>query len=102
MVSAWMSEGNLYISAMKSVEIFDRTGTKRGEITLAERPANVAFGDPDRQDPLHLRPHRTVPRPRELSPACKVRVFGVVAPASVHQPQQFGLEIVRGRCSWRR
>ena len=42
-------EGNLHISAMKSVEIFDRAGTKRGEITLAERPANVAFGDPDRK-----------------------------------------------------
>ena len=42
-------EGNLYIAAMKSVEVFDRTGKKRGEITLPERPANVAFGDPDRQ-----------------------------------------------------
>ena len=42
-------EGILYISAMKSVEIFDRTGNKRGEITLPERPANVAFGDPDRK-----------------------------------------------------
>ena len=34
---------------MKSVEIFDRTGKKLGEITLPERPANVAFGDPDRK-----------------------------------------------------
>jgi gluconolactonase len=42
-------EGNLYIAAMESVEIFDCTGKKRGEITLPERPANVAFGDPDRQ-----------------------------------------------------
>jgi sugar lactone lactonase YvrE len=42
-------EGSLYISAMKSVEIFDRTGKKAGEITLPERPANVAFGDPDRK-----------------------------------------------------
>ncbi|HXI85050.1 MAG TPA: SMP-30/gluconolactonase/LRE family protein [Verrucomicrobiae bacterium] len=42
-------EGSLYISAMKSVEVFDRTGKKFGEITLPERPANVAFGDPDRQ-----------------------------------------------------
>ena len=42
-------EGNLYISAMKSVEIFDRDGHKTGEITLPQRPANVAFGDPDRQ-----------------------------------------------------
>ena len=42
-------EGTLYISAMKSVEAFDRTGKKFGEITLPERPANVAFGDPDRQ-----------------------------------------------------
>jgi gluconolactonase len=42
-------EGNLYISAMKSVEIFDRTGKKFGEITLDQRPANVAFGDADRK-----------------------------------------------------
>jgi sugar lactone lactonase YvrE len=42
-------EGSLYISAMKSVEVFDRTGKKLGEITLSERPANVAFGDPDRK-----------------------------------------------------
>jgi sugar lactone lactonase YvrE len=42
-------EGSLYISAMKSVEIFDRTGKQIGEITLAERPANLAFGDTDRR-----------------------------------------------------
>jgi gluconolactonase len=42
-------EGSLYICAMKSVEIFNRTGTKSGDITLPERPANVAFGDADRQ-----------------------------------------------------
>jgi sugar lactone lactonase YvrE len=41
--------GSLYICAMKSVEIFDRTGKKVGEITLPERPANVAFGDSDRR-----------------------------------------------------
>ena len=42
-------EGGLYIAAMKSVEIFDRTGNRVGEITLPERPANVAFGDADRK-----------------------------------------------------
>ena len=42
-------EGNLYICAMKSVEVFDRAGKKTGEITLPERPANVAFGDADRR-----------------------------------------------------
>jgi sugar lactone lactonase YvrE len=42
-------EGSLYISAMKSVEVFDRTGKKIGEIALDERPANVAFGDADRR-----------------------------------------------------
>ena len=42
-------EDNLYVSAMKSVEIFDRMGKRIGEITLAERPANVAFGDTDRR-----------------------------------------------------
>ncbi len=34
---------------MVSVEIFDRTGKKFGEITLDQRAANVAFGDPDRK-----------------------------------------------------
>jgi gluconolactonase len=43
------AEGSLYISTMKSVEVFSRAGGKIAEITLAERPANVAFGDPDRQ-----------------------------------------------------
>ena len=42
-------DGNLYITAIKSVEVFDRTGRKRGEITLPEQPANVAFGDADRR-----------------------------------------------------
>jgi sugar lactone lactonase YvrE len=42
-------EGSLYICAMKSVEIFDHTGKKHGDITLPQRPANIAFGDPDRQ-----------------------------------------------------
>ena len=42
-------EGRLYVSAMKSVEIFDRTGKKTGEITLPQRPANLAFGGADRK-----------------------------------------------------
>ena len=41
--------GNLYISGMKAVEMFDPTGKKLGEINLPERPANVAFGDADRK-----------------------------------------------------
>jgi sugar lactone lactonase YvrE len=41
--------GNLYVAAMKAVEVFDRTGKKTGEIALPERPANLAFGDADRQ-----------------------------------------------------
>jgi sugar lactone lactonase YvrE len=43
------AEGSLYISAMKSVEVFNRAAEKIGEIILPERPANLAFGDPDRQ-----------------------------------------------------
>ncbi len=43
------SAGNLYVAAMYAVEIFDPTGQKLGEINLPERPANVAFGDTDRQ-----------------------------------------------------
>jgi sugar lactone lactonase YvrE len=41
--------GNLYVAAMKAVEIFDPTGHKTGEIHLPERPANLAFGDADRR-----------------------------------------------------
>lgn len=43
------SAGNLYVAAMKAVEIFSPSGQKTGEITLPERPANVAFGDADRR-----------------------------------------------------
>ena len=42
-------KGNLYVCGMKSVKIFNPDGKKTGEITLPQRPANVAFGDPDRQ-----------------------------------------------------
>jgi sugar lactone lactonase YvrE len=42
-------DGSLYICAMKSVEIFDRAGKNVGDITLPERPSNVAFGDADRR-----------------------------------------------------
>lgn len=41
--------GHLYVAAMKAVEVFDPTGRKVGEIALPERPANLAFGDADRQ-----------------------------------------------------
>jgi gluconolactonase len=41
--------GNLYIATMKGIEIFAPTGQKTGEITLPERPANLAFGDTDRR-----------------------------------------------------
>ena len=41
-------EGHLFVAAMAAVEIFNRAGSKIGEVTLPERPANVAFGDADR------------------------------------------------------
>ena len=41
--------GNLYVAAAKAVEVFNSAGKKTGEITLPERPANIAFGDADRQ-----------------------------------------------------
>jgi sugar lactone lactonase YvrE len=41
--------GNLYVAAMNAVEIFSPTGERTGEITLPERPANLAFGDSDRK-----------------------------------------------------
>jgi gluconolactonase len=39
--------GNLYVTAM-TVQVFDPTGHKLGDITTAEPPANVAFGGPRR------------------------------------------------------
>jgi len=42
-------EGYVYVAAMKSVEVFDSAGNKTGEITLLQRPANLAFGDADRK-----------------------------------------------------
>jgi gluconolactonase len=43
------SAGNLYVAAMSAVEVFNPTGQKIGAIHLPERPANLAFGDPDRR-----------------------------------------------------
>jgi sugar lactone lactonase YvrE len=63
-------EGTLYISAMKSVEIFDRTAKKLGEITLPERPANVAFGDPDRKT-LYICARTGLYRARVNAPGAK-------------------------------
>jgi gluconolactonase len=67
-------EGTLYISAMKSVQIFDRTGKKRGEITLPERPANVAFGDPDRKT-LYICARTGLYRARVNIPGVRVPVL---------------------------
>jgi sugar lactone lactonase YvrE len=41
-------EGNLWIAAMAAVEVFDRAGRRIGKLSLAEQPANLAFGDLDR------------------------------------------------------
>jgi sugar lactone lactonase YvrE len=41
--------GNLYVAAMVRVEIFSPAGEKTAEISLPERPANLAFGDTDRK-----------------------------------------------------
>lgn len=41
--------GNLYVAALTAVEIFAPDGNRLGTIELPERPANLAFGDADRQ-----------------------------------------------------
>ena len=41
--------GNVYSSSTSGVEVFAPSGTKLGSIPVAEQPANVAFGGPDRR-----------------------------------------------------
>jgi len=65
------AEGTLYISAMKSVEIFDRTGKKRGEITWPNAPPTSPLAT-RQKNPLHLRPHRSLPRPGECPARSKI------------------------------
>jgi sugar lactone lactonase YvrE len=57
--------GNLYVAAMKTVEIFDPAGKKIGEINLTERPANIAFGDSDRRS-LYICARTSLYRYREV------------------------------------
>lgn len=59
--------GNLYVAAMKAVEIFDPTGKKIGEIVLPERPANLSFGDADRRT-LYICARTSLYRVRVASP----------------------------------
>jgi gluconolactonase len=41
--------GNVYSSSSNGVQVFRPDGTKLGSIPVAEQPANVAFGGPDRK-----------------------------------------------------
>lgn len=41
--------GTLYVATMKAVEVFEKTGQKLRELAMPIRPANLAFGDADRQ-----------------------------------------------------
>ncbi|HRI65509.1 MAG TPA: SMP-30/gluconolactonase/LRE family protein [Polyangium sp.] len=42
-------QGNLFVSAMAGVEVYDSEGNLWGTITVPEQPANCAFGDGDRK-----------------------------------------------------
>lgn len=65
------AEGNLYICAMKAVEIFDASGKKLGEIAVPERPANLAFGDADRRT-LYICARMSLYRTRVSVPGVRV------------------------------
>lgn len=43
------ARGNLYVAAMTGVEVFSPRGEHLARLTLPERPANLAFGEVDRQ-----------------------------------------------------
>jgi len=43
------ADGNLYVTVMTGIEVFDKNGKLTGKINLPERPANLCFGDSDGQ-----------------------------------------------------
>lgn len=61
------AEGNLWIAAKNGVVGFDRAGKSRRTIAVAEQPANLAFGDADRQT-LYLTARKALYRIRMTVP----------------------------------
>jgi sugar lactone lactonase YvrE len=61
------AEGNLWIAAKTGVVGFDSTGKSRRTIAVAEQPANLAFGDADRQT-LYLTARKALYRIRMTVP----------------------------------
>ena len=43
------SEGRIYITTVKGVQVFDAAGQYLGTIAVARQPANVAFAGPDKR-----------------------------------------------------
>ena len=43
------AEGKLWIAALDGVKAFAPSGKAAGKIAVAEQPANLSFGDADRQ-----------------------------------------------------
>jgi gluconolactonase len=43
------SEGNVYLTTGRAVQVFDRTGERIETIEVPEVPANVVFGGKDKQ-----------------------------------------------------
>ncbi len=43
------SEGNVYLTSGRAVQVFDKAGQRIETITPPENPANLVFGGPDRQ-----------------------------------------------------
>jgi gluconolactonase len=59
--------GHLHVAAVTGVEIFDADGRHVGRIELPERPANLAFGDADRQS-LYICARTSLYRARVTTP----------------------------------
>src|SRR5438105_3183519 len=59
--------GNLWIAAKTGVQGFDAAGKDVGHVTVAEQPANLAFGDADRQT-LYITAQKGLYRIRMAAP----------------------------------
>jgi gluconolactonase len=65
------SEGNVYCTSATGVMVFDRTGKHLGTFSMAEQPANCAFGDADWKS-LYMTSRTGLYRVRLTTPGRKV------------------------------
>jgi len=61
------ARGNLYVTTSAGVEVFAPSGTRWGVITVAQEPANCAFGDVDART-LYITARTALYKVRLLAP----------------------------------